>query len=153
MSRLTPSSGRPAGLRRMVVGVDGSDASLRATEWAAAVAAQMGAEVVVVHALGLLAHLGTTVEPAQSHQKEIRALLEGEWSRPLIDLAVEHRCELMNGNPVTALLEAARRHDVDAVVVGRRGAGGFPGLQIGSTSQQLAQHAQGPIVVIPPEEG
>ncbi len=43
-------------MRTIVVGVDGSPDSRRAVEWAADLAAETGARVVAVHAVGLLEH-------------------------------------------------------------------------------------------------
>jgi nucleotide-binding universal stress UspA family protein len=37
----------------------------------------------------------------------------------------------------------------DLLVVGSRGYGGFRGLLLGSVSQQCAQHAPCPVVIIP----
>jgi len=57
---------------------------------------------------------------------------------------------MVEGPPVQALITAARDEAADLIVVGRRGAGGSPGLEIGSTSQQLVHQADCPVVVIPP---
>ncbi|MDQ1489432.1 MAG: Universal stress protein family [Actinomycetota bacterium] len=42
------------GVKCIVVGTDGSEHARRASRWAADLAAQTGAEVVAVHAVGLL---------------------------------------------------------------------------------------------------
>jgi nucleotide-binding universal stress UspA family protein len=51
------------------------------------------------------------------------------------------------GSASQALLKAAE--DADLLVVGRRGHGGFIGLLIGSTAEQVAHHAPCPVVVVP----
>lgn len=137
-------------IARIIVGVDGSEHARRATVWAADVARVTGAEVVVVHALGLL-HRTPTGETVASdrHRDEIADELEREWCAPLRDAGVPYRAELREGNAVTALLDAAEDADADLLVVGSRGLGGFPGLLLGSTSTQIAQHARHPLVIIP----
>ncbi|HYA67666.1 MAG TPA: universal stress protein [Acidimicrobiales bacterium] len=134
---------------RIVVAVDGSEGAARAVRFLAEVAAELGAEVIAVHALGLLTHVGgPDAVPAQSHHQEVAALLS-RWAAPLDDAGVSYRCHLVEGNPVQALLAAAREEDADMIVVGKRASGGVPGLQLGSTSQQLVQHASIPVVVVP----
>jgi nucleotide-binding universal stress UspA family protein len=135
---------------RIVVGVDGSEASGRAVHWAASVAGALDREVVVVHALGLIHRRpsGETVA-SDTHRDEIRAELERSWCAPLRDAGVPYRSELREGNPVTVLLETADAADANLIVVGSRGVGGFPGLQLGSTSAQVAQHARRPVVIVP----
>lgn len=137
--------------RTILVGVDGSADSKRALEWAAELAGALGAEVVAVHALGLLSHLGQSdaVTPAQDHRDQVRALLENEWTADLRSSGITHRCLVVDGNPVTALMAAAEEQHADLVVVGPRGTGGFAGLQLGSTSHQLLQHSHHPVAVVP----
>lgn len=137
--------------RTIVVGVDGSVDSQRALEWTAELARALGADVVAVHALGLLSHLGQSerVSPAQEHRDEVRALLENEWTAVLRSSGVRHRCLVVEGNPVLALMATADEQHADLVVVGPRGTGGFPGLQLGSTSHQLLQHSHRPVAIVP----
>ena len=143
--------------RRIVVGVDGSEDSGRALDWAVTLMEDRGmeapgGEIIAVHVLGLLTHLGgTTVVPSTGHRSEVTALLEREWCRALVHTRVAHRALVVDGEPVHALMRAASERMADLIVVGRRGAGGAPGLVIGSTSQQLVHQAVCPVVVVPPE--
>ncbi len=139
---------------RIIVGVDGSEHARRATAWTADLARAVGAEVVVVHALGLLHRTASGALVASDlHRDEIADELERSWCAPIRDAGVPYRGELREGNPVTALLDAADDAHADLLVVGSRGLGGFPGLLLGSTSTQIAQHARRPVVIIPEPPG
>ena len=140
-----------ARIERILVGVDGSDNAHRALGWAIVLARQFSAEVVAVHAVGLLAHIreGAPV-PSHSHLDELREVFETRWCAPMQGQPVAHRLLLRDGSPVPVLLEAAETENIDVIVVGSRGAGGFPELLLGSTSHQVAEHASCPVLVVPP---
>jgi nucleotide-binding universal stress UspA family protein len=141
-----------ARIERILVGVDGSDNGQRALQWAMLLARQCRAELIAVHAIGLLAHLdaGPPV-PSHSHLEELRRAFETEWCAPLGGSAIPHRLLFVDGAPVPILLGVAQREGIDLIVVGSRGIGGFPELLLGSTSHQLAQHASCPVLIVPPE--
>jgi len=137
-------------IERIVAGVDGSAYARRALEWAAGLAGITGAEVVAVHALGLLDTVaGGERVPSQAHRAEIGQLLDSVWCAPLARAGVRWRHELREGNPVSVLLAVGDELDADVLVVGSRGLGGFPELLLGSTSTQVAQHASRPVVIVP----
>ena len=140
--------------RRIVVGIDGSEHSGRALEWAVMLMEDRdmdasGGEIIAVHVLGLLTHLGGTTVPSTGHRGEVTTLLEQEWCRALAHTRIAHRALVVDGEPVHALITAAHEQAADLIAVGRRGAGGAPGLMIGSTSQQLVHQALCPVVVVP----
>lgn len=138
-------------ISRIMIGVDGSEDSRVALTWAAGLARQLEAEVVAVHAVGLLEHLspGGDPVPAAPHREKIQQLFEEEWCAPLDSAGVRTRRLLADGPPAMVLLRVADEEEVDLIVVGSRGVGGFPELQLGSTSAQLVQHAPVPVTVIP----
>ena len=138
-------------LDRILVAVDGSDNSLAAAGWAGALGATVGAEVVAVHALGLLERLGPGEDkvPAQAHRGEIEALLAEEWSAPLAAAGAQHRCVLRDGTPVQVVLDVAEEEGVDLIVLGSRGLGAYPEQLLGSTSTQVAQHSSRPVTIVP----
>jgi nucleotide-binding universal stress UspA family protein len=134
----------------VVVGVDGSANSRRALAVAAGLASATGAEVVAVHALGLLATLHGERVPASEHRSEIEVTMREEWCAPLADAAIRWRCMVADGNPAEVLLHTAHDESASLVVVGSRGVGGHPDLMLGSTSHQVIQHTPCPAVVVPP---
>ena len=135
---------------RILVGLDGSQDASAAAHFAAALARRVDAEVIGIHAEGLLEAWGDD-SIAGKHiavtRELLREKLAGPWREPLLD--VRHRVELRDGNPVQVLLTAAEELDVDLIVVGTKGAGGLAEQLMGSTSTQLAEHASVPVVVVP----
>ena len=138
------------GVKRIMVGTDGSEHARRAVRWAADLAAQTGAEVVAVHSVGLLVTTPDGPVPSMPFHDRLRARLEGEWTEDLRDAGVPLRCRLVEGSAVTALLQAAEDEAADLVVMGSRGAGGFSELHLGSTSHQVALYADRPVTIVPP---
>jgi nucleotide-binding universal stress UspA family protein len=135
---------------KVLVGIDGSDDARRALEWAMSTARAFGAELLVVHAAGLLTHLGKgPAVPSQSHLRELRRTFEDDWCAPLAASDLSHRTLVLEGPPVLALLEAAESEGADLIVVGRHGAGGVAGV-FGSTSHDLAEHSHRPVIIVPP---
>jgi nucleotide-binding universal stress UspA family protein len=135
----------------IVVGVDGSPNSHVAVEWAVKQARWTGAEVVAVHALGLLEKMDeeSVAVPAQPHLHEIQEKFETVWCAPLAAAQLTYRTELRYGSSVPVLLEIADAADAELIVVGSRGWGGNPELLLGSTSTQVAQHAHRPVTIVP----
>jgi nucleotide-binding universal stress UspA family protein len=144
----------PSAIGRIVAGVDGSDNSRRALDWAIVVAQRFGAELVAVHAVGLLSDLGEgSPVPSHSHLDELRLKFERDWCAALGASTVAHRLLLRDGPPVPVLVGTAENESADLIVVGSRGVGGFPELLLGSTSHHVVERANRPVLVVPPEAG
>ena len=140
------------GINRLVVGVDGSTDSGRALALAVVLGECFGAEVLAVHAVGLLAHLGSGPPvPSQSHLDELRSTFESDWCASLRSSGIPHRMLLLDGPPASKLLEAAESEHADMIVVGSRGSGAASGMRLGSTSHQVVEHSRCPVLVVPPE--
>jgi nucleotide-binding universal stress UspA family protein len=120
-------------------------------EWAAGQARHTGAEVVAVHALGLLEKMDpqSAAVPAQPHVHEIQERFETVWCAPLVESGIAYRAELRYGSSVPVLLEVADETEADLIVVGSRGLGATPELLLGSTSTQVAQHSRRPVTIVP----
>jgi nucleotide-binding universal stress UspA family protein len=140
---------------KMVVGVDGSEASTRAVSWCAAHAPALASEVVVVHAIDFPVYPGVGMPylPVPSmtakQQADLHDDVAGDWCKPLTDAGVKFRVVLAEGVASWVILATAREEDADLIVTGRRGRGGFAELVLGSTSHALTHHADRPLVIVP----
>jgi nucleotide-binding universal stress UspA family protein len=142
-----------SGIKRIVVGVDGSDAGKHALEWAARLAKAMRSEVVAVYAIDVpLAVPDPYAIPFYLDEKwraGITADFENKWCRPLKTAGVRYRTVLEDGRPASVILEVAEREKADLVVVGRRGRGGVAELLLGSVSHEIVLHSKRPVLLIP----
>ncbi len=132
--------------RRIVVGVDGSDASTEALRWAAAGARRSGAELHI---------LGSAILPGPSDYLLVAAAFPDAAREAVSDALREVNTltnelvvqgEITEEPPAPALVEASRKSDL--VVLGSRGLGAFRGLLLGSVSQHVAQHARCSVAVV-----
>jgi nucleotide-binding universal stress UspA family protein len=134
----------------IVVGVDGSPNSDTALHWAAAEAVRRGTELVVVNAFDSRG-VGALTPTGGSYAVAVRELAWTLVERAVVDArvyapGVNVRGEAVPGSPAATLVAASAQ--VDLVVVGSRGRGGFASLLLGSVSHQVASHARGPVVVV-----
>ncbi|GGI94543.1 universal stress protein [Streptomyces brasiliensis] len=129
----------------LVVGVDGSERSTAAVDFAFEAAALRGAEL---HALYVwqAGPLGVYDEHA-SQQEGRRVLSETVAGHGARYPEVKLHHDLVVGHPVRVLTEASA-HAL-GLVVGTRGHGGFTGMLLGSVSQGVLHHARCPVVVVP----
>ncbi|MFJ5136647.1 universal stress protein [Streptomyces sp. NPDC088707] len=135
----------------VVVGVDGSEHSLRALAWALSAAEHLEAPLVAAHvrsdALQLgaarIASLGPSPELPDAVMDAVRTVVEGRGH------GMPVRYESLDGSVTDALPAAAR--GARLLVTGSRGHGGFASLLLGSTSRTLAATAPCPLVVVPHE--
>lgn len=148
----TGAAGKAGADQLVVVGIDGSQGSLVALQWAAEAARLRGAPLRVLFAWDDLgAHLARTrggKRPTESDEREAALALIDDAVREALgaDPGVEIIPCPEPGGPTPALIDASKTADL--LVVGSRGRGGFAGLLLGSVSQQCIQHAHCPVAVI-----
>lgn len=141
----------------VVVGVDGSDVSQKATEIAFAEADARGAELVAVHTWmdmqvqASLAGLSAAQQQWEDVEREQIEMLT-ERLAPLTEKFpnVQVRKVITRDRPVRALVENSEGSQL--LVVGSHGRGGFKGMLLGSTSRALLQSAPCPMMVVRPDD-
>ena len=141
-----------SGWTTIVVGVDGSPGSRKALTWAAAEAADHGADLVVVNVWEhtLLPPAGSVSvsehyvpDPSQRTADDLLGVIKEELGD---DPPVRVQPQVKQGRPAKVLIDESA--NADLLLVGNRGHGGFAGLVIGSVSQHVAAYAKCPVTVV-----
>jgi len=133
--------------KKVVVGVDGSDQSVGALQYAARLAESFDARLLVVGAWSIPS-LGAEAPPLDPEliDSGMREAVEGSVATAFGGAAPEGlEIKIVNASAAQALLDASE--DAELLVVGSRGHGGFAGLLLGSVSMTVAEHAKCPVLV------
>lgn len=143
-------------IRTILVAVDGSEPALRA--------ARLAAELAVKHQATL--HLVQVAAPipiskeleAFAHAEKIDIATSKEVATPYLLGPAESIAatagvrtvlkEVLTGDPAERLLEYAREHAIDLVIVGRRGLGRIQRLLMGSVSFKVSSLAECPVLIV-----
>jgi nucleotide-binding universal stress UspA family protein len=136
----------------VLVGVDGSVASLHALDWAAAAAKVHHRSLRIVCSYSLPSFTAASLDGGYAAlddtaiQAGARAVLE-EATQRIASSGVEVTATVATGDATGVLVELS--HEVAVAVVGTRGRGGFADRVLGTVSSALPAHAYCPTVVVP----
>jgi nucleotide-binding universal stress UspA family protein len=137
-------------IRKILVTTDGSDHAKRAIAYAGDIASKYEATLYLVHVISF----SHSTALAGRHLSEAgMGTLRKQIKRAGEDIIREaeaaartqgiKRIEafLLEGDPASEILSAAKRYDVDAIVLGSRGAGMLGKLMLGSVSDKVCHLA------------
>ncbi|MCC5478323.1 universal stress protein [Streptomyces barringtoniae] len=117
----------------LVVGVDGSETSLEAVDWAADEAARHGIPLHLLHAAAGEQEASAVISAASARARE---------GAPAVRLS----SEVSHDDAASALVGKGR--NAFALVLGNRGLGDLSGMLLGSVSLAVAARADCPVVVV-----
>ena len=140
---------------QIVVGVDGSEQSLRAARVAAGMARAQGAKLHVVTVVrppegwwGVVGSPPPADALSASMERAQRSVLDKTVAAvEMSDLDVTATEEI--GDPASALADYCGQVGAGLLIVGRRGAGMVERLVLGSVADRLAHHAPCALMIVP----
>jgi nucleotide-binding universal stress UspA family protein len=132
---------------RIVVGVDGSEASIVALQHAIRLANATNASVVAVSSWRLPSGYASMGSFEYSPEDDANAILTGAVKSAFVGKAPAwFTTATSQGNASDVLIEAS--HGASMLVVGSRGHGGMAGVLLGSVSALCAERAACPVLII-----
>ncbi len=142
-------------LKSIVVGVDGSEQSIRAAQRGVDLAKLSGAKVTVVTVVRTPeGWWGIDGEPP-TPEALATALAEGQRRvlhhvmEELDTEGVEVETDEELGDPASMIIAVCEQQNADLLVIGRRGSGLVERLIIGSVADRLAHDAPCPVMIVP----
>lgn len=146
-----------ATVHHAVVGFDGSANSIAALEWAMQYVQRLGGgDIKVVMSWNFAPAavggfgIGGSLPPAESMQEATETALAEAIANIAPPAGVTLHQVVREGAASKVLIDEAE--DAEVLVVGKRGHGGFLGLLMGSITNQVANHATCPVVIVPSED-
>jgi nucleotide-binding universal stress UspA family protein len=135
----------------IVVGIDGSNHSIHALEWAVKEAEIRQAEITALFAWQMPMIGIPGAFDRDELEAEAQKFLNGEVAKVETD-GVAVNPVTAQGDPSASLIEACKRLEADMLVLGARGRDGFGGLLLGSVGQECASHATCPVLIYNDDE-
>jgi nucleotide-binding universal stress UspA family protein len=145
-------------MKRILVATDGSDGAGRALDYAAELAKGFGADLLIVNVIGGYGLPGEIFRRfTRSESAWLDELLEANSAELLAkardrarELGVTNvEIESRSGEVIKTITDIAKDKNVDAIVVGKHGAGGVQALLLGSITQKLVSLSSQPVLVVP----
>jgi nucleotide-binding universal stress UspA family protein len=136
----------PQSPRRIVVGIDGSDAAINAAKWAVAEATSRDVPLRLIHTIperrpdGAAADNSLDIEYGQTALRAACAAIHATGEHVKIET------DLVHGSPASALINESL--DAAMICIGSVGIGEIARRLIGSTADAVARQAHCPVAVI-----
>jgi nucleotide-binding universal stress UspA family protein len=154
LARETPGAAQDI-FKRIVCAIDFSDVSLKALEYALALAKEADAELALVHVIEGLPDAPDWQQPTGSAVMEYLRLSEAD-ALTRLRAAIPHDaqtwCEphivLATGKPYREILRVAQERDAHLIVMGVHGRGAVDRLFFGSTTNQVVRTATCPVLTL-----
>lgn len=136
------------GPRTILVGIDGSETSMRAGAYAAGLARRQGSHLVVIFVhVATAAMAPDVIVAARSAQDSTLAELQATAKENAARLGVAYTFYERRGNPYAEIIRLANELRVDAVVIGASMRAGH--RLVGSLATRLVRDARWPVTVVP----
>ena len=138
-------------VKKILVPTDFSDSSQEAVDYAVSLAQPFKAQVFFLHvmeppAYGLdftLTHPGVPVEVKQKLTETIKRSVEKTKK-----LGINAEGHFVVGVPYAEIINAAKKHKADLIVMGTHGRTGLTHFWLGSTAERVIQNAHCPVLTV-----
>ncbi|NDY72057.1 universal stress protein [Desulfobacter hydrogenophilus] len=142
--------GRNMKFKKILNPVDGSEHSMRATQYSIELAKQFDSKIILLHC-----HARFPIVLAEPQfQNVLNEIMKNseELIKPFEDLleesGVEYEIRILEGSPAKNIDTVVNVEKINLIVMGSRGVGNIEGLFLGSVAHQVLHKVQCPVFII-----
>ena len=140
-------------LKKILIATDDSETAEKAADFGIEIAGLSGAKVYAVYVIDTTPYYSIPLDQVWS--KDVYEQFEqmGHEATSYVEkvakaAGIEAESIVLKGDPAEKILNFAEEQNVDMIVVGSHGKGGFERLVIGSVSEKVVRHAKVPVLVV-----
>src|SRR5579872_3205518 len=140
-------------IKHIMVPYDKSESANRAFEYAIYLAEKFSARISIVTCVTIQVptdpYFGTAyIETTRLLKEDAQKSISNLESR-LKESKIEYKTDVLEVRSITdSLVSYAESHNVDLIIMGSRGFGGFKKLLLGSVASGVSQHSQCPVLIV-----
>jgi nucleotide-binding universal stress UspA family protein len=140
-------------VKHILVPYDGSDPANRAFEFTLELAKLYNSRITIITCVSIHIHVDPVFATAELEtlrlQKEDASKVISKLEPKLKELNISYKTEVLEAISITEVLVSyVESHDIDLVVMGSRGLGGFKKLLLGSVASGVSQHSKCPVLIV-----
>ena len=150
-------------LQRILVGIDGSNSSMRAADYAISIARKNNSQLIALHVLFSeleYAHshhilgfvtptkMNSEIEDARTKANQWFKILENKISKKDIKYFLKSDFLVTDKSIPHAIVKYAEDHDIDLTVVGTQGRSGLTRMVLGSVASSVVIYSSCPVLII-----
>lgn len=140
-------------IKHIMVPYDKSDSATRAFEYAVDLAGKYNANISIVTCVSIQVptdpYFGTAYIETTKLLKEDAVKSTLNLESRLKELKIQYKIDVLEVMSITeALTSYAESHNVDLIIMGSRGFGGFKRLLLGSVASGVSQHSKCPVLIV-----
>ena len=128
-------------ISKILVAVDGSNASMNATDHATSISKGSNAELYTLHVI----HNDVETSELRNEGEEYLNNVKAKANEKNIQV----KTEIISSKDISqCILDFAKENDIDLIVIGTRGRSGFKRLLLGSVASHVTTYAHCPVLVV-----
>ena len=139
--------------RQILIATDGSEAANEAADFGIEMVGCSGAKIYAVYVIDTTPYRSVPLDQIWSKDTLDEFERAGHEATSYVEkiaktAGVEVESRVLKGHPAEKIVSFAEDNDIDMIIIGSLGKGGYERVVLGSVSEKVVRHAKVPVLVV-----